>query len=161
MPTDTHTKSLKVVAAAAQQLQSMIDSGALPAGSRLPSVRQLAREKRISTFSAAEVYNSLVAAGLIEARAGTGYFVRRRRALPAATRELEFPVDSTWERRREASSQKIDVDAGCGWLPSSWLHEEGVRSALRAVARDARSPGCSSGHSFARANPSASCGDAR
>lgn len=132
----SRSKSLHVVADIGEELRSMIESGALPAGSRLPSVRQLARERKISPFSAAEIYNALVAAGVIEAQAGAGYFVRRRRAAPPTVLAPEFPADSTWERRREASARKIKVDAGCGWLPGDWLYEEGVRTALRSVARE-------------------------
>lgn len=131
-----HISPRNVVSLIGKELQSQIQSGALAAGSRLPSVRELARERKISTFSAAEIYNALVATGAVEARAGLGYFVasrRRTRTLPA--RAPEFPADSVWERRREALGRPIKVDAGCGWLPSNWLHSDGVRAALRSVAR--------------------------
>jgi DNA-binding transcriptional MocR family regulator len=132
-------KSLRsLVARIADELKSQIQSGGLPAGARLPSVRQLARERRISPFSAAEIYNALVAAAVVEARAGSGYFVPRHlRGGLDSVPGPEFPTDSVWERRREASARPIEVDAGCGWLPGSWLHEDGVRAALRAVARQA------------------------
>jgi DNA-binding transcriptional MocR family regulator len=130
-----------VVSRVTEDLRARIESGALPSGTRLPSVRQLARERGVSPFSAAEIYNVLVAACAIEARAGLGYFVssrRKSRTLPALT--PEFPADSVWERRREALGRPIKVDAGCGWLPRTWLHGEGVRAALRAVARQAQLP---------------------
>src|SRR5438034_1538088 len=126
-PSPRSRSARRVVAHIAGELQAQIDSGALPAGTRLPSVRQLARERSVSPFSAAEIYNALVAAGGIEAHAGRGYFVasrRRARTLPACA--PEFPADSVWERRREASGRPIKVDAGCGWLPGDWLHGEGV-----------------------------------
>ena len=135
-PSPRSRSARRVVAHIAGELQAQIDSGALPAGTRLPSVRQLARERGVSPFSAAEIYNALVAAGGVEAHAGRGYFVASRRGartLPA--RAPDFPADSIWERRREASGQPIKIDAGCGWLPGDWLHGEGVRAALRAVAR--------------------------
>ncbi|HXL97231.1 MAG TPA: aminotransferase class I/II-fold pyridoxal phosphate-dependent enzyme, partial [Steroidobacteraceae bacterium] len=120
----------------AEELRSQIQSGGLPAGARLPSVRQLARERKISPFSAAEIYNALVAAAVVEARAGSGYFVPRHlRSSTESPAGPEFPTDSIWERRREASARQIEVDAGCGWLPGGWLHEDGVRAAMRAVAR--------------------------
>ena len=125
-----------VVAHTAGDLLSQIQSGALAPGARLPSVRQLAREREVSAFSAAEIYNALVAAGAVEAQAGLGYFVTRRRsARPAEPRCKEFPTDSVWERRRETLGKPIKVDAGCGWLPADWLHCEGVRAALRSAAR--------------------------
>jgi DNA-binding transcriptional MocR family regulator len=130
-----------LVARIADELRSQMQSGALPAGARLPSVRQLARERGISPFSAAEIYNALVAAAVVEARAGSGYFVPRHvRSGTDAAAGPEFPTDSVWERRREASARAIEVDAGCGWLPGTWLHQEGVRAALRAVARQPSLP---------------------
>jgi DNA-binding transcriptional MocR family regulator len=130
----TSLKSL--VVRIAEELKAQIQSGALPAGGRLPSVRQLARDRRISPFSAAEIYNTLVAAAVVEARAGSGYFVPRHvRSSAESVPGPEFPTDSIWERRREASARPIEVDAGCGWLPSGWLYEDGVRAALRALAR--------------------------
>ncbi len=134
-PSD-RTSRRGIVARVADELRRQIQSGALRAGARMPSVRQLAREHRISPFSAAEVYNALVAAAVLEARAGVGFFVPTRMcaAAPVAPGP-EFPADSVWERRREASGRKIQVDAGCGWLPHDWLYTEGVRAALRAVAR--------------------------
>jgi DNA-binding transcriptional MocR family regulator len=125
-----------LVARIAEELKSQIQSGGLPAGARLPSVRQLARERSISPFSAAEIYNALVAAAVVEARAGSGYFVPRQvRSGTDTAPRAEFPTDSVWERRREASARPIEVDAGCGWLPGGWLHEDGVRAAMRALAR--------------------------
>lgn len=125
-----------MVARIAEELLSQIRSGALPAGARLPSVRQLARERNVSPFSAAEIYNALVASGAVEAHAGLGYFVTRRRSgTIQAALPPEFPADSVWERRRDAEQRPIKVDAGCGWLPRAFLYEEGVRAALRAVAR--------------------------
>lgn len=130
------TPAPHIVARLGEELIAQIASGELPLGARLPSVRELARERNISAFSAAEVYNALVAAGVIEARAGTGYFVPNRKRFPTAVLAPEFPADSTWERRREASARKIEVDAGGGWLPRDWLHEDSVRMGLRAIARD-------------------------
>ena len=130
------TSSRSLVARIADELRIQIQSGGLPAGAHLPSVRALARERGISPFSAAEIYNALVAGALVEARAGAGYFVPRH--LRSGTETVpgpEFPSDSVWERRREASARPIEVDAGCGWLPDGWLHEDGVRAAMRAVAR--------------------------
>src|ERR1700676_960937 len=130
------TSLRSLVSRIAEELRSQIQSGGLPAGARLPSVRQLARERKISPFSSAEIYNPLVAAAVVEARAGSGYFVPRHlRSSTESPAGPEFPTDSIWERRREASARQIEVDAGCGWLPGGWAHEDGVRAAMRAVAR--------------------------
>jgi DNA-binding transcriptional MocR family regulator len=135
-PARRKSGSRNVVARISEELGAQVRSGALPPGTALPSVRQLARDRDVSPFSAAAVYDGLVASGLIEARAGLGYFVPSRRPpriVPIAA--PVFPTDSIWERRREARAGAIAVDAGAGWLPGDWLHGEGVRAALRAIAR--------------------------
>jgi DNA-binding transcriptional MocR family regulator len=134
MKLNMRTLPQSLVPRIADELKSLIQSGRIPAGTHMPSVRQLARERNISPFSAAEIYNALVASAVLEARPGLGYFVPNRRhssTLPGH----EFPADTVWERRREASGRPINIDAGCGWLPKEWLHTEGIRTALRAVAR--------------------------
>ncbi len=117
------------------ELREQIAGNTLPPGTALPSVRALARERGISAFTAAEVYNVLTAAGLIEARRGSGYFVAGAGArLPA----LPLPSatgDALWERRLEAKAQPILVDAGGGWLPHAWQYSEGIRAGLRSLAR--------------------------
>jgi DNA-binding transcriptional MocR family regulator len=131
----------RVVVRIAEELLAKIRSGEIAAGSRLPSVRQLARERQVSPFSAAGIYDTLVASGAVEAHGGLGYFVTRPRSARATLALLpEFPADSVWERRREAQGRNIKVDAGCGWLPADWLHGDGVRTALRAVARKVHLP---------------------
>lgn len=127
--------SRSLVPRIAGELKLQIQSGALPAGTRMPSVRQLARDHNISPFSAAEIYNALVAGAVLEARAGTGYFIPNRLQTSTAVPGLDFPADSVWERRREASNRRITLEAGCGWLPQDWLYTDGVRTALRAIAR--------------------------
>lgn len=56
-------------------LRRKIASGTLPPGSRLPSVRGLALELRISLNTVAKAYTQLTAEGLIESRRGVGVFV--------------------------------------------------------------------------------------
>src|ERR1700686_2721710 len=95
------TSLRSLVSRIADELKSQIQSGGPPAGARLPSVRQLARDRKISPFSAAEIYNALVAAAVVEARAGSGYFVPRHvRTSSDSVPGPEFPTDSIWGRRR-------------------------------------------------------------
>ena len=67
-----------------QELRQEIGSGILPAGTRLPSSRQLARDLGVSRITVANAYAELEADGLIEPRVGSGTFV-----LPA--RRLDVP----------------------------------------------------------------------
>jgi len=118
------------------ELRERIASGAPGPGGALPSVRSLARERGISAFTAAEVYNVLVASGLVEARRGRGYFVAGRPAAPPAGARAAVAADALWERRLEARAEPILVDAGGGWLPAGWQFGAGLRTALRALARE-------------------------
>ncbi|HUO96458.1 MAG TPA: PLP-dependent aminotransferase family protein [Steroidobacteraceae bacterium] len=117
-----------------EELRAQIASGGLAAGMALPSVRRLARERGVSAFTAAEVYNVLTAAGLIEARRGSGYFVAGPRPAPPP-RSASATADALWERRLEARAQPILVDAGGGWLPAAWQYGDGIRAGLRSLAR--------------------------
>ena len=119
----------------AAELRQDIAARALPPGSVLPSVRALARSRGVSAFTAAAVYDLLVAAGVAEARRGTGYYVAGAAPARRVSRQRELRADSVWERRHEAEPGLIRADAGCGWLPAGWLDDAAVRAALRARAR--------------------------
>src|SRR5512144_1616574 len=56
-------------------VQREIESGALPAGSRLPPVRALEKQLGLSKNTAQAAYDELVARGLVEAREREGMFV--------------------------------------------------------------------------------------
>jgi 2-aminoadipate transaminase len=56
-------------------VQREIESGALPAGSRLPPVRALEKQLGLSKNTAQSAYDELVARGLVEAREREGVFV--------------------------------------------------------------------------------------
>ena len=62
----------------AGDLSELITRGTLRAGDRVPSVRQLCRERKISPATAMRAYETLEARGLIETRARSGYYVSDR-----------------------------------------------------------------------------------
>src|SRR6201984_643891 len=74
-----------------------VREGQLSAGARLPSIRKLARQVRASPFTVVDAYDRLVARGVIESRAGRGFFVTRRREVPPlAAGEAVLP-ESSWD----------------------------------------------------------------
>jgi DNA-binding transcriptional MocR family regulator len=73
-------RSARGIAAAVSRL---VNSGELPAGSRLPTVRDVARELRISPTTVSEAWRSLAHAGAIQTRGRSGTFV----LTPAASRQ--------------------------------------------------------------------------
>ncbi|TCO65675.1 PLP-dependent aminotransferase family protein [Actinocrispum wychmicini] len=58
------------------ELASSIRAGRLPAGTRLPAHRTLARDQRIALATASRVYAELAAMGLVVGEPGRGTFVR-------------------------------------------------------------------------------------
>jgi DNA-binding transcriptional MocR family regulator len=71
----------------ADDIASMIDDGMLVAGERVPSVRELSRQRRLSISTVLQAYRVLEDRGLIEARPQSGHYVR-----PGRQRIEEPPV---------------------------------------------------------------------
>lgn len=61
--------------ALADELAAWVDGGVLVAGERLPSVRRLAEEKRLSVSTVVQALRQLEQRGLVEARPQSGYYV--------------------------------------------------------------------------------------
>ena len=79
----------------ADDLRGLIDSRVLQPGDRLPSVRSLAGQRRLSVSTVLSALRRLEDGGLIEARPQAGYYVRRRapaRAEPQTAERLKRPV---------------------------------------------------------------------
>lgn len=60
------------------QIRDQILSGALPAGTLLPSIRGLARDLRISVITTKRAYEELERAGYVTTVAGKGSFVAQQ-----------------------------------------------------------------------------------
>ena len=74
----------------AEAIGHLIAAGTLRSGERVPSVRRLSQQRRVSVSTVLQAYKQLEDAGLIEARPQSGYYVKRR-ALPAPEPELSRP----------------------------------------------------------------------
>ena len=70
----------------ADQIHELIRAGTLRAGDRVPSVRRLSNQQRVSVSTVLQAYQRLEDIGVIEARPQSGYYVRR---LSAAVQEPE------------------------------------------------------------------------
>ena len=75
----------------ADELASSIRSGVLRPGDRLPSVRDLRRQRGVSPSTIFQAYAQLESQGLVEARARSGHFVRVRRLLTGQPPEAAQP----------------------------------------------------------------------
>lgn len=82
----------------ASELSGMIAGGILGHGDRLPSVRRLAKERRLSVSTVVQALRQLEDRGLVEARPQSGYFVKHPRSISAeplarSTPDAPMPVD--------------------------------------------------------------------
>jgi DNA-binding transcriptional MocR family regulator len=120
-------------------LRRLVADGSLRAGARIPSIRQFAKTHGVSVFTVVEAYDRLVAQGYLVSRPHSGFFVRRR--APADTAPVpglaaSASFDAQWYLRSIFENRHLAVKAGCGWLPQSWLFEDGVRRSLRSMATE-------------------------
>lgn len=75
----------------ADELAGNIRSGLLRPGDRLPSVRELRRQRGVSPSTIFQAYAQLESEGLVEARERSGHFVRARRQLTGRPPEAAQP----------------------------------------------------------------------
>jgi DNA-binding transcriptional MocR family regulator len=76
----------------ASRIAGMIESGTLRVGDRVPSVRMLSAQQRVSVSTVLQAYRTLENQGWLEARPQSGYYIRRaRRTLPPEP-EMSQPV---------------------------------------------------------------------
>src|SRR5579864_6888919 len=92
----TRDSTVALVDQIAERITSLVEHGQLPAGARLPSIRKLAKLVGASPFTVVDAYDRLVARGLIESRAGRGFFVMHRQpAAPLVAIEAALPDSSS------------------------------------------------------------------
>jgi DNA-binding transcriptional MocR family regulator len=73
----------------ADRIRGMIGNGTYRAGERIPSIRALSRQMRVSVNTVMESYGRLENSGLIEARPQSGYYVCSRLAEPDGRAVIE------------------------------------------------------------------------
>lgn len=120
------------------QLREMIGSGTLRPGERIPSVRRMARQRRVSVSTVLQAYGLLENERAIEARPQSGYFVRPKLwtppAEPAMSRptqrptkvnvsELSLRVMQLMELTHDPEAVAFGAAIPCAeWLPSAALN---------------------------------------
>ena len=72
----TRTPERSLTEQLAERFAERIRTRLLPAGARLPSVRECARQQGVSPYTVVAAYDKLLAQGLVEARRQRGFFVR-------------------------------------------------------------------------------------
>ncbi|MCB1510471.1 MAG: PLP-dependent aminotransferase family protein [Hyphomicrobiaceae bacterium] len=126
------------IASVMSMIQQRIAARSLTYGEKLPSIRMTAANMGVSTSTVVDAYDRLVADGLIQSRPGSGFYVAANNAplsladmCTSSTRE----VDPLWVSRQSLEAADGVIRPGCGWLPETWLPQDSLRSALRALAR--------------------------
>lgn len=127
----------------AEAIAGPIRAGTLARGERIPSVRDLARQRGVSHATVVQAYRTLEDARLIEARPRSGYFVAARPARlpePETSRPpaASVPVDVSSLAARVMSLANAPgyVSFGAACPSSALFAEERVRRAVsRAVQR--------------------------
>ena len=123
---ETHAPNV-LYESVASDISTLINSGTLGPGDRVPSVRRLSQQKRVSISTVLQAYAVLENRGLIEARPQSGYYVRAlQRAMeePATSRPPRAPrlvgVHEMVSRVLEACRQRDVVPLG-GAIPGAEL----------------------------------------
>ena len=124
----------------AARFAQRIENHALRPGTRLPSIRDCAEESRVSRSTVVEAYDRLIAAGLIESRRGSGFYVRMRANKQSHRRAVPHNLpgtvlDVSWLLRAQRRQSPGSEQPGAGLLPENWLDHELVSAAVRGVGR--------------------------
>src|SRR5215471_16295503 len=124
-----------------ERVTQLVRHGQLAPGTRLPSIRKLARQISASPFTVVDAYDRLVARGVIESHAGRGFFVTPRRlsAPLVAIEALDDPGSAVALTRLCLAPSADIVAAGSGFLPENWLMETTPAAVLTRLARGRRS----------------------
>src|SRR6516164_4275975 len=102
-----------------ERVTQLVRHGQLSGGTRLPSIRKLARQVSASPFTVVDAYDRLVARGIIESRAGRGFFVTQRRlSAPLVAIEALAEASDALSLTQLCLAHSADiVAAGSGFLP--------------------------------------------
>src|SRR4051794_4593416 len=76
----------------AERMAGLVQKGILRPGDRVPSVRKLSLQQKVSIATVLQAYRELENQGLIEARPQSGYYVRARAFLLPPEPEISKPL---------------------------------------------------------------------
>ncbi|TAG27538.1 MAG: PLP-dependent aminotransferase family protein [Burkholderiales bacterium] len=155
MRTSQQTLTEQLVARFSERIRSRL----LPAGSRLPSVRECARQQEVSPHTVVAAYDQLVAAGLVDARKQKGFYVRDVHVLRQiepdpdvnsakfAIKNIANPalhgrprIDATalirgMFARNNSGVTSSQLQPGMGVLPPEWMESDFLGPAVRKVSQ--------------------------
>lgn len=129
----------------AGRVEGLIAAGTFRPGDRLPSVRNLSRDWRVSVTTAIGAYSLLEDRGVVEPRARSGYYVRARHLapefLPSSIAVESDPVEVSCaeitEKVMDAASQPGVIPFGAAVPGDGILPAAKLASLYRSVTRSA------------------------
>lgn len=119
-----------------KRIMSMIDSGALALGDRLPSLRSLSSKLGVSISTINQAYLELECKAVIEARPRSGFFVRQRSTRLPRTESAPTPMEKPRAVTRIGLIQTVLESVGAGaWTPLDVVAPAPELLPLRELAR--------------------------
>lgn len=134
-----HQDSVPLIEQIVRGVMEQVDNRLLRIGTRVPSIRGFADDHGVSRFTVVQAYDRLVAAGYLNSRKGSGFYVskpvaeRVMEAEPAC--DLDRAVDVLWLLRRAMQDDSHRYQPGCGWLPYDWMDAGGLQRSMRQLSR--------------------------
>lgn len=142
----THGAGSTLVEQIVDHYSGRIDDRLMRPGLKMPSIRRFASEQNVSRFTVVEAYDRLIARGYLEARPGSGFYVKPRDVqvhLAQARAWADAPasrIDVVWLIRNMFRQLPAHDMPGSGVMPQDWLDADLVTSNLRALGRQNGAP---------------------
>lgn len=118
----------------ASRLRTQILSGAMPEGSRLPSIRKAASEFGVSKNTVVEAYDRLALDQLVAAKAGSGFVIIYRGDEGGRPKHVSEAVDIASLLSAQLS-QNFEIRVGDGRPPASWTEHSEIKRYLSSNGR--------------------------
>jgi GntR family transcriptional regulator len=101
-------------------MRRLVASGALPVGTAVPSVRELARELRVNPATVSKAYQRLTAEGALEVRRGEGTFVAARPAEAVAAERERLLAEGAERFAETARSMGVSESDARAAVSTAW-----------------------------------------
>ena len=101
-------------------MRRLVASGALPVGTAVPSVRELARELRVNPATVSKAYQRLAADGALEVRRGEGTFVAQRPAGVQAAERNRLVEEGASRFVEAARSMEVSEEEAMAAISAAW-----------------------------------------
>ena len=126
----------------ADELSGLIADRVFAPGERLPSIRHLAQQKRISISTVTQALRLLEDRGLIDAKPQAGYYVRHRPRTMQENLASESPkepayvgITSLLMRILQANEAPGVIQLGSAWPPDELLPVKRIQQTVSSLAR--------------------------